>query len=79
MTALGERFECITLVSVDKSKTSTRPGDSFVDITTTGVTSDDTPRKPVPIEEKELTVDEVALIEKMKVVIQFFIDLLQVT
>jgi hypothetical protein len=35
LTALGEKFECITLVSLDKSKTSTRPGDSFVDDTRT--------------------------------------------
>jgi hypothetical protein len=79
LTALGETFECITLVSVDKSKTSTRPGDSFVDNTTTGVTSDDTNREPVPIEENELKADEEDLIEQMQVVIQCFLDSLQVT
>jgi hypothetical protein len=47
LTALGETFECITLVSVDKSKISTRPGDSFVDNTTMGVTSDDINSEPV--------------------------------
>jgi hypothetical protein len=52
LIALGEKIECITLVSVDKSKTSTIPGDSFVDDTTTGVISDDTMREPVTIEEK---------------------------
>jgi hypothetical protein len=36
LTALGEKIECITLVSVDKSKTSTIPGNSFVDDTTGG-------------------------------------------
>jgi hypothetical protein len=51
MKALGEKIECITLVLVDNSKTSTRPGDSFVDDTTTGVTADNTTREPVPIEE----------------------------
>jgi hypothetical protein len=78
LKALGETFECITLVSVDKSKTSTIPGDSFVDNTTTGVTSDDTNREPVSIEEMELTADEEELVEKIQVVIQLFLDLLQV-
>jgi hypothetical protein len=79
LTALGETFECITLVSVDKSNTSTRPGGSFIDDTTTGVTSDDTNREPVPIEETELTAYEEQLVEQMQAVIQFFLDLLQVT
>jgi hypothetical protein len=79
LTALGETFDCITLVSVDKSKKSTRPGESFVDDTTTGVTSDDTTREPVSIKETELTADEEELVEQMQVVIQFFLDLLQVT
>jgi hypothetical protein len=79
LTALGETFECITLVSIDKIKTSTRPGDSFVDDTTAGVTSDDTNREPVFIEETELTADEDNLAEKIQVIIQFFLDLLQVT
>jgi hypothetical protein len=79
LTALGETFDCITLVSVDNSKTSTIPGDSFLDDTTTGVISDDTNRAPVSIEETELLADEEELVEKMQVVIQFFLDLLQVT
>jgi hypothetical protein len=41
LTALEEKYECITLVSVDKSTISTRPGDSFVDETMTGTTDDD--------------------------------------
>jgi hypothetical protein len=79
LTALGETSECITLVSVDKSKTSTKPGDLFVDDTTTGVTSDNTNREPVSNEETELTADKDDLVEQMQVVIQFFLDLLQVT
>jgi hypothetical protein len=51
--------------------TNTRPGDSFVDDTTTGVTSDDTARDPVSINVTDLTVDEVELINQMQVVIQF--------
>jgi hypothetical protein len=73
------KFDCIKLVSVDNSTTNTRPGDSFVDDTTTGVTSDDTSRDPVPIEVTDLTADEAELIDHMQVVIQFFLDLLQVT
>jgi hypothetical protein len=67
---------------LDKSfnnKTSTRTGDSFVDDTTTGVASDDITREEVPIEEKDMTTDETELLEHMQVVIQFFLDLLQVT
>jgi hypothetical protein len=39
---------------------------------------DDTIREPVPKEEKELTTDKDELIEQMQVMIQFFLDLLQV-
>jgi hypothetical protein len=62
---LGEKIECITLISVDKSKTSTRPADSFVDDTTPGVTSEYTRMEPVPIEERELTVDDEDLVEQI--------------
>jgi hypothetical protein len=79
MTALGENFDCIKLVSVENSTTNTRPGDSFVDDTTMGVTSDDTSRDPVLIEVTDLTADEAELIDQMQVVIQFFLNLLQVT
>jgi hypothetical protein len=79
MTALGEKFECINLVSVDNSKTSTRPGDSFVNNTTTGVTSYGITRDPVSIDEKDLMANDMELIEQMQVVIQFSLDLLQVT
>jgi hypothetical protein len=79
LTALGETFECITIVSVDRSKTSTRPMDSFVDDTTTGFTSDNSNREPVSIEEIELTADEKELVEQMLVIIHFFLAQLQVT
>jgi hypothetical protein len=79
LTTLGETFECITLVSVDKSNTSTISADLFVDYTATGVTSNYTNREPVPIEETELTADKEDLVEQMQVIIQFFLDLLQVT
>jgi hypothetical protein len=79
ITALAEKYECITLVSVDKSKISTQPGDSFVDDTTTGTTDDDVTKDPVPIKEKELTGDEEAMVKRMEDIIHFFLDLLQVT
>jgi hypothetical protein len=61
------------------SKTSTRPGDSFVDDTTTWVKSDDTEREPVPLDEKDLMTNKTELIEHMQVAIQYVLDLLQVT
>jgi hypothetical protein len=75
----GEKFDCIKLFSVENSKTNTRPVDSFVDDTTTGVTSYDTAREPVLLEETGITTEEVELIDQMQVVIQFFLDLPQVT
>jgi hypothetical protein len=79
LTALEEKYECTTLVSVDKSTISTRPGDSFVDDTRTGTTDDDVTKDPVPIEEKELKIDEEAMVKRMEDIIQFFLDLRQVT
>jgi hypothetical protein len=73
------KFDCINLVSVDNSKKNMRPGDSFVNDTTTGLTSDDTAREPVSLEEMDLTTDEVEMIDQMQVGIQLFIDLLQAT
>jgi hypothetical protein len=79
LTALEDKYECITLVSVAKSKISTWPGDSFVDDTTTGTTDDDVTKDPVSIDEKELTSDEEAIVNRIEDAIQFFLDLLQVT
>jgi hypothetical protein len=42
LTALGEEFECIRLVSVDGNVENKRTADSFVDDTTPGTTNDDT-------------------------------------
>jgi hypothetical protein len=79
LTALGEEFECIRLVSVDGKVEHKRPGDSFVDDTTTGTTNGDTTMEPVPVEEEALTWSEEELIAKMQDIIQFFLDVLQVT
>jgi hypothetical protein len=79
LTALEEKYECITLASVDKSTISKRPGDSFVDYTTTGTTDADVTKDPFPIEEKELTSDKEAMIKRMEYITQFLLDLPQVT
>jgi hypothetical protein len=50
-------------MSVDKSTTSTRPGDSFIDDTTTGTTEDDATKEPVPVKKKKLTSDEEAMVK----------------
>jgi hypothetical protein len=42
LTALEEKFHCIMLVAIDGVEKYVRPGDSFVDDTTCGVTDDDT-------------------------------------
>jgi hypothetical protein len=79
LTALGEKFDCIRLVSVDGVAEHVRPGDSFVEDTTTGVTNDDTRMDPVPVEVLDLTQSEEELIGQMQNIIQLFLDLLQVT
>jgi hypothetical protein len=58
LTALGEEFECIRLVSVDGQVEHKRPGDSVVDDTTTATTNDDATMEPVPVEEEALTWSE---------------------
>jgi hypothetical protein len=40
LTALGEEFDCISLMSIDGTTPDTHPGDSFMDVTTTGATDD---------------------------------------
>jgi hypothetical protein len=69
LTALGEEFECIMMVSVDGNAEHKRPGDYFVDDTTTGTTNDDTTMEPVPVEEEELTWIKEELVAKMQDVI----------
>jgi hypothetical protein len=48
VTALGEEFDCMSLVSVDGSTADTCPGDSFVDDTTTGAKDDNHNLEPIP-------------------------------
>jgi hypothetical protein len=79
LAALGEKSTCIRLVAIDGEEEHIRPGDSFVDDTTTGSTNDDPELEPVSHNISELTLSEETLIAKMEEIIQFFLDLLQVT
>jgi hypothetical protein len=79
LAALGEKFTCIRLVVIDGAEEHIRPGESFVDDTTTGSTNDDPELEPVSSDIAELTTSEETLIAKMEEIIQFFLDLLQVT
>jgi hypothetical protein len=58
LVALGEEFDCIHLVSIDGTSDTTRRGDSFVDDTTTGSTTDDCSTEPTDKDIKELTKEE---------------------
>jgi hypothetical protein len=62
LTAQGEKFDCIRLVSVDGVDEHVRPGDSFVDDTTTGMSNDDTAMYPLPVEVVDLTQSKEELI-----------------
>jgi hypothetical protein len=79
LAVLGEKFTCIRLVAIDGEEEHIRPGDSFVDDTTTGSTNDDPKVEPVPHHIAALTMSEEKLIAKMEEIIHFFLDLLQVT
>jgi hypothetical protein len=79
LTALGEEFDCISLVSVDGITTDTCPGDSFVDDTTTGATDDNHNLDPISSTVRGLTQEEDSLVARVEVVIKFFLDLLQAT
>jgi hypothetical protein len=79
LVALGEKFTCIRLVAIDGEEEHIWLGDSFVDDTTTGTTNDDPELKPVSSHIAELTTPEETHIAKMEEIIQFFLDLLQVT
>jgi hypothetical protein len=79
LTALGIKFDCIRLIAVDGVEEDVRPGDAFVDDTTRGETNEDTTIEPLDAEVTVLTLSEEELIGKMQMIIQLFLDLLQVT
>jgi hypothetical protein len=66
-------------VSVYGTTTDTRPRDSFVYETTTGATDDNHNLKPIPSSVIGLTQEEENLVARMEDIIQFFLNLLQVT
>jgi hypothetical protein len=66
-------------VAIDGEEEHIRPGDSFVDDTTTGSNNNDSELEPVSHDISELTSSEETLIAKMEEIIQFFLDLLQIT
>jgi hypothetical protein len=79
LAALGEKFTCIRLVAIDGVEEHIRPGDSFVDDTTTGTANDDPELEPVSTDQAEMTTSKEALIAKMGEIIHLFLDLFQVT
>jgi hypothetical protein len=79
LAAIEDKLDCIRLVAVDGVEEHIRPGDSFVDDTTCGVTDDNVDMEPVPASLTNLTYGEEALVGRMEEIIQFFLDLLQVT
>jgi hypothetical protein len=54
LAELEDKFDCIRLVAIDRVEEHIRPGDSFVDDTTCGVTYDDITADPVSSEVQEL-------------------------
>jgi hypothetical protein len=79
LAALEEKYDCIRLVAIDGVEENVRPGDSFVDHTTCGVTDDDITAEPVSSAALELVEREEKLIEQMEDIMQYFLDLLQAT
>jgi hypothetical protein len=79
LAALEEKFDSIRLVAIDGVEEHARPGYSFVDDTTCRVTDDDITSDPVSSAALELEEVEEELIEKMEYIMQYFLDLLQVT
>jgi hypothetical protein len=75
---LGDKFDCIILISVDGVEEHVCPGDACMYNTTTGVTNDDTTIEPVDAEVTALTLSKEEQIGKMQT-IKFFLDLIQVT
>jgi hypothetical protein len=64
------------VVSVDKTTTINRPGDSFVDDTTPGTADDNITKELIPANEKELTDEKEAMVNRMEDITQFILDFL---
>jgi hypothetical protein len=70
LAALEEIFDCIRLVAIDVVEEHVRPGDSFFDDTTCGVTYDDITAEPFSSVVLELVEREEELIEQMEDIMQ---------
>jgi hypothetical protein len=79
LAALCDKFDCIILVAVDGVEEHTRPGDSFVNYTTCGATHDDPDIEPTGVEVQQLAESKEKLVTRMQDIVQFFLDILQVT
>jgi hypothetical protein len=79
LAAIEEKFDCIQLVAVDGVEEHIRPGYSFVDDMTCGVTDDNVDMEPVPSSVTNLIDGEGEMVGRMEEIIQFFLELLQVT
>jgi hypothetical protein len=77
--ALGDKFDCIRLVVVNGVEEHTRPCDSFVDDTTCGATNEDPYIEPTGVKVQQMTESEEKLVTNMQYIVQFFLDILQVT
>jgi hypothetical protein len=77
--ALGDKFYCIRLIAFDGVEEHIRPGDSFVDDTTCRTTNDDPDIEPTGVKVQQLTESEEKLVTRMQNIVQFFLDILQVT
>jgi hypothetical protein len=79
LTALGEEFDCISLMSVDGTTTDTHPWDSFMDDITTVATDDNHNLEPILSSVRGIAQEEESLVARMEDILQFFLDLLQLT
>jgi hypothetical protein len=79
LAALEEKYDCIRLVTIDGMEEHVRPENSFVYDTTCGVTDVDITAEPISSAALELVEREEALLDQMEDIMQYFLDLLQVT
>jgi hypothetical protein len=73
---LGDKFDCIRLVVVDGLEEHIRPGDSLVDDTTC---NNDPYIEPTGVEVQQLRESEDKFVTRMQDIVQFFLDIFQVT
>jgi hypothetical protein len=78
IATLGDKFDCIRLVAVDRVEEHIRPGDSFFDDITCGATNDDPDIESTGVEVQQLTESEEKVVTRMQDIVQFSLDILQV-